>query len=199
MINNPTNFTETSSTIIDLFLTANNNTVLSGVGELFLKQNVRYHCQIYCVLNFNKTKIPIYNRKIFLYKRGNYGAFKDDLQRADWGSLKDDNVDIYASNFTDKILELTNKHIPNKTIKVRQSDPRWLTNKIKQLIRKKKRLYDKYKQTLGINDFEKYKLTRNKVTNAIRKSKSDEIKQLALKLENPNIGPKDWWRTLKIQ
>ena len=34
-------------------------------------------------------------------------------------------------------------------------------------------------------------------TNAIRKSKSDEIKQLALKLENPNIGPKDWWRTHK--
>ena len=197
LINNPTNFTETSSTIIDLFLTANNNTVLSGVGEPFLEQNVRYHCPIYCVLNFNKTKTPIYTRKIFLYKRGKYGAFKDDLQRADWDSLKDDNVDIYASNFTDKILELTNKHIPNKTIKVRQSDPKWLTNEIKQLIRKKKRLYDKYKQTLGINDFEKYKQTRNKVTNAIRKSKSDEIKQLASKLENPNIGPKDWWRTLK--
>ena len=197
LINNPTNFTETSSTIIDLFLTANNNAVLSGVGEPFLEQNVRYHCPIYCVLNFNKTKTPIYTRKIFLYNRGNYGAFKDDLQRTDWDFLKDGNVDIYASNFTDKILELTNKHIPNKTIKVRQSDPTWLTNEIKQLIRKKKRLYDKYKQTHSINDFEKYKQTRNKVTNAIRKSKSDEIKQLALKLENPNIGPKDWWRTLK--
>ena len=69
------------------------------------------------------------------------------MHRTDWDFLKDDNVDIYASNFTDKNFELSNKHIPNKTIKVRQSDPAWLTNEIKQLIRKKKRLYDKYKQT----------------------------------------------------
>ena len=185
MINNPTNFTETSSTIIDLFLTANNNAVLSGVGEPFLEQNVRYHCPIYCVLNFNKTKTSIYTRKIFLYNRGNYGAFKDDLQRTDWDFLKDGNVDIYASNFTDKILELTNKHIPNKTIKVRQSDPTWLTNEIKQLIRKKNRLYDKYKQTHSINDFEKYKQTRNKVTNAIRKSKYDEIKTISFEIRKP--------------
>ena len=136
-------------------------------------------------------------RKILLYNRGNYEACKDGLQRTDWDSLKEDNVDKYASKFTDKILELTNKHVPNKIIKVRQSDPTWLTNEIKQLIRKKKRLYDKYKQTHSINDFEKYKQTGNKVTHAIRKSKSDEMKQLTSKLENPNIGPTDWWRTLE--
>ena len=62
------------------------------------------------------------------------------MQRTDWDFLKDGNVDIYASNFTDMILELTNKHIPNKTTKVRQSDPTWLTNEIKQLIRKKETL-----------------------------------------------------------
>ena len=69
-INNPTNFTQSSSTIIDLCLTANNNTVLSGI---------RYHSPIiYCVLNFNKTKNSLYAKKIFLYNRGNYEAFKDD-------------------------------------------------------------------------------------------------------------------------
>lgn len=197
LINDPTNFTENSSSIIDIFLTANNNTVISGVGEPFLEQNVRYHCPIYCVLNFNKTKTPIYTRNIYLYNRANYDDFKDEILRTDWDSLKDDDVDIYATNFTDKILELTNKHVPNKTIKVRQSDPTWLTNDIKRLIRKKKRLYNKFKQTKSTNDFDKYKRTRNKLTNAIRKSKIDEVKQIATKLENPNIGPKDWWRTLK--
>ena len=48
----PTYFSETSSTIIDLFLTANkDNILLSDVGDPFLDQNVRYHCPIYCVLN----------------------------------------------------------------------------------------------------------------------------------------------------
>ena len=41
LINEPTNFTETSSTIIDLFLTANkDNILLSGVDDPFLDQNV---------------------------------------------------------------------------------------------------------------------------------------------------------------
>ena len=60
LINDPTNFTETSSSIIDLFFTANDNILLSGVGEPFLEQNIRYHCPIYCVFNFNKTKTPIF-------------------------------------------------------------------------------------------------------------------------------------------
>ena len=114
-----------------------------------------------------------------------------------WNSLKHDNVDTYASNFTDNVLELTNKHVPNKMIKIRQSDPSWLNNNIKRLLRKKKRLYDKYKHTNNINDFERYKQVRNKVTSEIRKSKSEEVKHLATKLEDTSIGQKEWWRTLK--
>ena len=162
-----------------------------------MEQNICYHCPIYCVLNFNKTKTPIYTRKIFLYDRGNYQAFKEDLQSTDWNSLKHDNVDTYASNFTDKVLELTNKHVPNKMIAVRQSDPSWLNNNIKRLLRKKKRLYDKYKHTNNINDFERYKQVRNKVTSEIRKSKSEEVKHLATKLDDTSIGQNDWWRTLE--
>ena len=82
-------------------------------------------------------KNPIYTRKVFLYNRGKYQAFKKDLQSTDWNSLKHDNVDTYANNVTDKVLELTNKHMPNKMIKVRQSDSSWLNNNIKRLIRKK--------------------------------------------------------------
>ena len=121
-----------------------------------------------------KLKFLYTLEKKFSYNRGNYQAFKEDLQSTDWNSLKHDNVDSYPSNFTDKVLELTNKHMPNKMIKVRQSDPSWLNNNIKRLLRKKKRLYDKYKHTNNINDFERYKQVRNKVTSEIRKSKSEE-------------------------
>ena len=55
------------------------------------------------------------------------------------------NIDTYAINITERITDLANKHIPNKTVKIRSSDPPWLTNSIKRLMRKRKRLYDKYK------------------------------------------------------
>ncbi|MEW8547189.1 MAG: endonuclease/exonuclease/phosphatase family protein, partial [Candidatus Thiodiazotropha sp.] len=198
LINEPTNFTETSSTIIDLFLTANkNNVLLCGVGDPFLDQNVRYHCPIYCVFKFNKVQTPVYTRKIYLYDRGNYQSISDELSETDWNKIKNNDIDIYANNLTEHILDLADKHIPNKTIKIRKSDPSWLTNNIKRLIRKKKRLYDKYKKTNNMTDFENYKHIRNQVTNEIRKSKSAELENLSEKLKDTNIRPNSWWKTLK--
>ena len=66
-INEPTHYTELSSSISDLFLTSNkNNVLLSGVGEPIFDQNIRYHCPVYCVLNFDKISTPVYPRHIWL-------------------------------------------------------------------------------------------------------------------------------------
>ena len=89
LITAPTHYTETSSSTIDLFLTSNkDNVLLSGVGELFLDQNVRYHCPIYCVFNFDKTTSPVYKRHIWLYDRGDYQSLSYELSETDWDSLK---------------------------------------------------------------------------------------------------------------
>ena len=180
---------ENSSSTIDLILTANsNNILLSGVGEPFLDQNVRYHCPVFCVLNFSKPLTSSYQRKIFLYDRGNYHDFSTELTNTDWQTLKDNNVDKYAENITERIIALANKHIPNKLITVRKSDPPWLTTNIKKLLRKKKRLYDKYKKSNNINHFEVYKHFRNKVTREIRKSKQIVNEQI-----NRKINPFKYW------
>ena len=48
IIDGPTHFTEHSSSLIDIIMVnINKNIVLSGVGEPFLSQNIRYHCPIY--------------------------------------------------------------------------------------------------------------------------------------------------------
>ena len=166
--------------IIDLFLTANKGNILSsGVGDPFLDQNVRYHCPIYCVLNFNKVQTPLYARKIYLYDRGNYQSLSDELIKTDWNKIKNNGIDIYANNLTEHNTDLINKHIPNKIIKTRKSDPSWLTNNIKRLMKKKKRLHDKFKKANNKTDFDNYKHIRNQVTNEIRK------------VQNLNISLKD--------
>ena len=64
LIQEPTHFTENSSSLIDLVFTRNTNlVVLSGVGEAFLDQNIRYHCPVYAVFNLEKHKQPCYKRK----------------------------------------------------------------------------------------------------------------------------------------
>lgn len=124
LITDPTHFTENSSSLIDLMLTSNKNDILlSGVGEPFLNQNMRYHCPIYCVLKFFKQETTTYSRHIWLYDRGNYQALSREITSTDWEKFKHKDIDIYANNVTEHLITVSDKHIPNKFIKVRQSDP----------------------------------------------------------------------------
>ena len=123
--------------------------------------------------------------------------FHPSIQETNWSMLKNDDINIYAKNVTEKISTLATQHIPNKTIKARKSDHPWLTNEIKIMIRKRKRLYNKYKITKNIIDFENYKHLRNKVIKEVRKSKQLQTDKLAEKLKNNDVGQRDWWRVLK--
>ena len=179
IIYEPTHFTENSSSLIDLILTSNRNTILlGGIGEPFLKRNIRYHCPVFYVLTFSKPLAPLYKRRVFIYDRGNYQTFSNGLVQTDWQILKSENINTYAENITKRITTLTNKHVPNRLINASKTDPAWLTTHVKKLIRKKKRLYDKYKKSNNINHFETYKQFKNLVTREIRKSKQEILNRL---------------------
>ena len=52
MINEATNFTESSASIIDLINVSNKNSDdIFGVGEPFVMQDIRNHCPIFCILS----------------------------------------------------------------------------------------------------------------------------------------------------
>ena len=71
LIEEPTHFTESSSSLIDLVATNNDNSVIySGVGEAFLDQTVKYHCPVFVVFRFSKYKQPCFKRKIWKYESG---------------------------------------------------------------------------------------------------------------------------------
>ncbi|MEW8548321.1 MAG: endonuclease/exonuclease/phosphatase family protein, partial [Candidatus Thiodiazotropha sp.] len=198
LISESTHFTETSSSVIDLIFTSNkNNIFLSGIGDPFLQQNIRYHCPVYCIFNFEQSNSEVFSRHIWLYNKGNYEALSRELNETNWNNLVNDDINIYAQNITDQIINVAKRHVPNKTIKVRQSDPPWLNNTIKKMIRKRKRLFNKFKSSRNDLDYQNYKRFRNKVTNEIRKSKKEQIDRLAENLKNNTNAPRDWWKTLK--
>ena len=100
LIDEPTHYIESSESIIDLMLTRNASSLLCGVGDAFLDQNIRYHCPIYAIFNFDKHKLLCYKRNIWQYDNGNYDLLKQYVNELDWLSLKSDNVNIYAENVT---------------------------------------------------------------------------------------------------
>ena len=100
-------------------------------------------------------------------------------------------------NITERITTLANKHVPNRLINARKTDPAWSTTHVKKVIREKKSLYDKYKKSNNINHFETYKQFKNLVTREIRKSKKEVLNKLTENLSSPNTRQNDCWTTLK--
>ena len=84
---------------------------------------MRYNCPVYCVLSYHKAPTSISTRHIWLYDRGDYQSYARDLREMNWELLKDNDIDAYAKNIIDRIIALAKQHIPNKTIKTRQTDP----------------------------------------------------------------------------
>ena len=197
-ITEPTHYTENSASLIDIIMTTNStNLHLTGVGDPFLSQNIRFHCPIFGILNFSKPKVKTFERQIWLYNQGNYDQMREKASSTDWDSFQNADIDVYAENITNRINELSNECIPNKNVKIKPSNLPWLTTTIKRLIRKRKRLFRKAKQTSNPASWQKFRRLRNKITSMIRLSKQNHINTLADKLKSETLSSRDWWPTLK--
>ncbi|MCW4344426.1 MAG: reverse transcriptase domain-containing protein [Candidatus Thiodiazotropha endolucinida] len=197
-IEQPTHFTEHSSSIIDIILVSSkDNLILSGVGDPFLDQDIRYHCPIYGIFKFTKPKCKTFKRHIWNYEQGNYDLLRNKAMLVDWNSLQDDDVDIYSENIKSTILSIAKECIPNRHITIRPAEPPWITTEIKRDIRKRKRAYRKAKVSGLEADWQKFRKMRNKAVNTIRKGKKAFYDNLALKLKSESLSSKDWWSTLK--
>ena len=95
------------------------------------------------------------------------------------------------------ILSAADKAIPNKVITVKLSDQPWVTCRIKQLIRTRKRTFRQYRRTNDIRFWVRYKTVRNTVVNEIRKSKKEYYDKLDRLLSSDNCDPKVFWKTSK--
>ena len=70
-IDQPTHFTEKSSSLIDILLVTNKDHLLSsGVSDPFLDQPVRYHCPVFGIFKFTKNKCKSFLRHIWNYDQG---------------------------------------------------------------------------------------------------------------------------------
>ena len=197
-INQPTHYTEHSSSVLDIILTTNDNhLILSGVGDPFLTQDIRYHCPIYGILNFSKPRGKSYARLTWSYDRGDYILLRQKAAQTDWSSFYDVDVNKHALNITDYIIVIAKECIPNRMTRIRPCEPPWITSNIKFFIRKRKRAYKKAKRTNLPLHWHKFRQLRNKVTKLIRDSKTMCNEKIANKLKSDTLSSKDWWTTLK--
>ncbi|MEW8546213.1 MAG: reverse transcriptase family protein [Candidatus Thiodiazotropha sp.] len=199
LIKDPTNFTENSASLIDLFLVRNlTNVLFSGVLDSFIPDQIRYHCPVILLLKFIRPTLKSFKRRIWNYNLADYDKYRDLLSRSDLiRDLTLNNIDDVIQNITEDIHKASLESIPNKIVTIRPSDHPWITTKIRKIIRKRKRTYRKYKRTKFIALWEKYKKLRNMVVREIRKSKAEYFDKLENSINSDSIDPKMFWKASK--
>ena len=139
-----------------------------------------------------------FKRQVWKYQHGNYDLLKRKILDTHWDALHNDDIDTYSLNVINCISNLTKEYIQHKIVNIRQSDPPWMHNDLRKLMRQRKRAYDKAKQTNNQHHLLKYKQLRNETTNRLRSSKREYFEKMANKLNNNNnITSRDWWKILK--
>ena len=142
LIDEPTNFTKTSSTIIDLILINNVSFVeISGVSEPSILQDIRHHCPVFAVFLFTKPHSKTFNRDVWLYEQGDFDTLRQRVADFDWDSIKCEDVNQYATSFTNILINLAKECIPNKKVRVRPQDLPLINGLVRKLMRKRNRLY----------------------------------------------------------
>ena len=200
LVTEPTHYTETSTSTIDLILVRNNNNVLcSGVADSFIPEQVRYHCPTIVILKFLRAYIPSYKRRIWNFQLADYEKYKRLLNESNILEKieSERNIDKNVQDISDAIIKAAEISIPNKIIIVRPTDPPWITCYIKRLIRKRKLAFMQHKKTNNIHYWNKYKTLRNKVNSELRKSKQSYHDNLDQLLSSGECNSKTFWKTSK--
>ena len=85
--------------------------------------------------------------------------------------------------------------VPNRTIRIKPSDPEWLNWKIKNMLKRQNRIYEKY-ENHGFKEVDKVSLDLyiNECAEAIEKSKQDYLSNLGAKLADNCTGQKTYWK-----
>lgn len=199
LINDSTHFTDTSSSLIDLILVNNpSNIISSGVADPFIPDLTRYHCPVFAFLKFMRPPVKSFKRKIWNYARADYEKYREKLQEQTLENLVSGNdIDSNVQLITKAIFDAAEKSIPNKIVTIRSNDHPWITCQIKNLMRKRRRSYRKFKRTANPIHWSKFKTIRNIVVKEIRKSKQAYFDKLESVISSENSNTKLFWKTSK--
>ncbi len=149
LISEPTNFTEHSQSLLDLIIVKNIHTVLTSfVADPFIPDLTRYHSPIVIVLTFPKPEHTSFKRHIWKYDEGDFDKYRQDLNNTNWETLiLANDLETSANNISTTIINSAKQSIPNKIVTIRPNDIPWMKSNVRQLIRQRRRLHKKAKNS----------------------------------------------------
>ena len=148
-------------------------------------------------MTFIRPQNKTFKRKVWYFKLSNFERYREILADYNLEEKVNLSTDIVENinHITETIMSAAEQAIPNKVATIRPAEHPWITCHIRNLIRKRKRTYKKFKRTSNANLWGKYKIIRNKIVSLIRKSRNDYLKKMNSLLSTETTNIKLFWKT----
>ena len=199
LINEPTHIRDDGSqSCIDLICT-NQPFLLVHSGVLPSLDPHSKHNIIHGRLNFHTPSPPPYKRRIWDYNKAKIEDIRKILVETNWLSLFHRlSADEMALVFTDTVLDIFSRNIPNKIITCHDKDAAWITPQVKAAIKRNLRIYSKWNKR-GRKPEERAQVleTQNLTSKLIKQAKQSYYEKLGNQLSDPSCGEKHFWNAFK--
>lgn len=196
IITEPTHYTDHSAYLLDIIITDSpgfieQSGLLPHIGNL-------HHLPIFARFKYTYMSRRSFTRDVWHYHNGNYVNLNAELSEFDWSELITEyDVSSCTTELFDVFLNITKKHIPYRTIRVRPKDKPWMNPYIKHLIRLRNRWTGRYNLTRLNN----HKLMRDHYRASVKYeicfAKSLYYNRQMTMLQDPNLHIKKYWSIVR--
>ena len=193
----PTRITLNSSSLLDVFLT--NFPSLVKEVKVYAPIGSSDHCMISLKIDMKRKKKKAYIRRMWEFKKANFELYRDKIRDTDWEECFNKyDIDEICKSVNENILSAANEAIPNRMVTVRPNDKPWFTGNLRRLLRKKHRLFKRFKSKRDTISWESFSNIRNEYKDEIELAKKvyNDTRYSQLADEGIRNGKK-WWTLLK--
>lgn len=166
----PTRVTPSSSSCIDLILTAATHIKYSGI----ILNNISDHYPTFLI----KKKIPLKHKKVSFqgrsYRNYNYDLFRTRLQEYNWGKYYAAfDVETAWEELYEQILKISDEICPIKTFNFKDKKPVWYNDELLEMAVNRDDFYTAGKSTGDENLLELAREYRNRLKTGIKNARTD--------------------------
>ena len=125
-------------------------------------------------------------QNLFKYDRGNYSSLNGKLLEYEWeGIIEGKNVNEIWNELKLKMINLRDEFVPIRKLNKRKT-PQFVDTSILKRIKKRNRMWKKYRENPDVANETNYKKERNEIINEIRRAKKNFESKLANKIKVEN-------------
>jgi len=197
LINEPTFLTENSANLLDLIFTdAPGHVGDCGTLPPF---GTSHHAVVYCKTRKRRKIEKPYLRTIWQFDDADIWGLTTAIENMPTNKILEDitNTSEAVEHWSNKLKATAQQYIPCRVIKVNPKDKPWITKRVKGQIKKRNRLYRRYKRTQKNEHLLVYRTVNSEVNTSIASAKEEYRIKMINKLENSKTPPRQYWNIYK--